>query len=423
MFTARTLTARSASKTSRTRAVPGCRKSASPCCPSGTWPLRGSFSKSFVAPTIYQTRGPSSNGFTASYDIGAGAEQAQSEGGANPNLSSTRANTYTAGIVISPHQVPGLTINGDFFHVDETRITGAIDPVQAIESVNAVGQASPFASFVHRDSFTGPTNFTAGSLVGNGPITFVTANQQNLGGAHIAGVDMGAHYTHDFGNPGQVSIASTARISSSTRCRRSGAATSTTSSGYYTGQTGLVEPYHLTPSVEYKIRGFTASALGNYIPAARDARNISLDPTPGFGGTNPDKASDLIAATGLSHLPKIRDYYTIDLLFSYEFLPPPPADAPVPAGKEGKDHVTSGKDGKDGKTTVATSKDMAQSMFTTRLLDGLKFSFGIDNVTNARPPQIGDLGNFDSGPDSTNTDASIYDPYQRRYYFVISKKF
>ena len=99
--------------------------------------LRGSFSKSFTAPTIYQTRGPSSNGFTDSYDIGAGSEQAQSESGSNPNLASTRANTYTAGIVISPHQVPGLTVNGDFFHVDETRITGAIDPVQAIESVNA----------------------------------------------------------------------------------------------------------------------------------------------------------------------------------------------------------------------------------------------------------------------------------------------
>ena len=385
--------------------------------------LRGSFSKSFTAPTIYQTRGPSSNGFTDSYDIGAGSEQAQSEGGSNPNLASTRANTYTGGIVISPHQVPGLTINGDFFHVDETRITGSIDPVQAIESVNAVGAASPFASFVHFGSFNGPTGLAAGSLVGQGPNLFVTANQQNLGGAHIAGVDMGAHYTHDFGLPGQVTIGIDGTYFLQYKVSTLKGSDFYDIIGYYTGQTGLVEPYHLTPELEYKIRGFTASALGNYIPAARDARNISLDPTPGFGGTNPDKASDLIAATGLSHLPKIRDYYTIDLLFSYEFLPPPPADAPVPAGKDAKDHVTSGKDGKDGKTTVATSQDMAKSMFTARLLDGLKFSFGIDNVTNARPAQIGQADQFDSGPDSTNTDASIYDPYQRRYYFVISKKF
>ena len=391
--------------------------------------LRGSFSKSFTAPTIYQTRGPASSGFTSSFDIGGGSEQAQSEGGSNPNLASTRANTYTAGIVISPHQVPGFTINGDFFHVDETRITGSINPVQAIQSVNAVGAASPFASFVHFGSFTGPlTNvdgspITPGAIAGNAPAYFVTANQQNLGGAHIAGVDFGAHYTRDFGLGGQATIGIDGTYYFQYKVSTIKAGEFFDIIGYYNGQTALVSPYRLTPVVEYKIRGFTASALGNYIPSARDARNISLDPTPGFGGTNPDKAASIAAALGRTDLPIIRDYYTIDLLFSYEFLPPPPADAPVPAGKDGKDRVVSGKDGKDGKTSVATSKDMAHSMFTTRLLDGLKLSFGIDNVTNARPAKIGSLANFDSGPDATNTDASIYDPYQRRYYFVVSKKF
>ncbi len=386
--------------------------------------LRGSFSKSFTAPTIFQTRGPASNGFTASYDIGGGSEQAQSEGGSNGNLASTRANTYTTGIVISPHQLPGFTINGDFFHVDETRITGTIDPVQAIESVNAAGAASPFASFVHFGSFNGPTGLAAGSLVGNGPDLFVTANEQNLGGAHIAGVDFGAHYTRDFGNAGQASIGIDGTYYLQYKVSTLKGSDFFDVIGYYTGQAGMVSPYRLTPVVEYKIRGFTASALGNYIPSGRDARNISLDPTPGFGGTNPDKAAAIAGALGRTDLPIIRDYYTIDLLFSYEFLPPATADAPVPAGKDGKDHVTSGKDGKDSRSTqVATSKDMAHSMFTTRLLDGLKFSFGIDNVTNARPAKIGSLADFDSGPDATNTDASIYDPYQRRYYFVISKKF
>ncbi len=379
--------------------------------------LRGTFSKSFVAPTIYQTRGPSSNGFTGSYDIGGGPEQAQSAGGANPNLASTRADTYTAGIVISPHQVPGLTLNGDFFHVEETRLTGSIDPIQAITSVNQLGQASPFNSFVHRDSFTGPTNFAVGELAGNAPTAFVLANQQNLGGARIAGVDFGIHYAHDFGNPGQINIGLDGTYFLQYKSSTLKGTNFDDVIGYYTGQAGLVSQYRLTPVVEYKIRGFTASALGNYIPSARDAHNISIDTTPGLGGTNPDKESDILNALGRTNLPIIRDYYTIDVLLSYEFLPPPPADAPVPAPKDGKDSVKSGKDGKDGKTQVATSKQMAESMFTTRLLDGLKLSFGIDNVTNARPSRIA------GSPDSTNTDASIYDPYQRRYYFVVSKRF
>ena len=52
-----------------------------------------------------------------------------------------------------------------------------------------------------------------------------------------------------------------------------------------------------------------------------------------------------------------------------------------------------------------------------RLLDGLSLGFGINNVTNARPPQI------QGSPDSTNTDAALYDPYQRLYYFTLEKKF
>ena len=56
-------------------------------------------------------------------------------------------------------------------------------------------------------------------------------------------------------------------------------------------------------------------------------------------------------------------------------------------------------------------------MTTFKLLDGLKITFGVNNVTNAKPATI-----YDS-PDSSNTDASIYDPFQRYYYFVVSKKF
>ena len=46
-----------------------------------------------------------------------------------PSLGNIRADTYTAGIVISPHQVPGLTLNGDFFHVEERDLIGAIPDV------------------------------------------------------------------------------------------------------------------------------------------------------------------------------------------------------------------------------------------------------------------------------------------------------
>ena len=74
------------------------------------------------------------------------------------------------------------------------------------------------------------------------------------------------------------------------------------------------------------------------------------------------------------------------------------------------------KDGKGG-GAAADSRKVVGTDVPLRFLDGLKLSFGIENVTNARPAFI------TNSPDASNTDASIYDPYQRQYYFVVTKKF
>ncbi len=101
------------------------------------------------------------------------------------------------------------------------------------------------------------------------------------------------------------------------------------------------------------------------------------------------------------------------MLFSYEFhYQKPMAPAPLPT-----------KDGKDGGKQVVSKSPSMSTESPLRFLDGLKLSFGIQNVTNARPPKISYTQLFDSGPDATNTDASLYDPYQRQYYFVVTKKF
>ncbi len=376
--------------------------------------LRATYSQSFIAPTLYQTSGPNSQGFTNAIDLGAGPEQAQSFGGSNPNLKPSTADTYTAGIVISPHQVEGLNINLDFFHVEQKDLIGNINSNAILSSVNSSGTASPFFNQVALNNFPGRAGATPvtgpGQLVGNLDNVYIINNTTNFGGQRVGGVDFGVHYNHDFGVFGglNIGIDGTYFLQYKTSTATSGKFYDII--GYYTGQTGYVEPYHLTPSVEYRWNGFTASALGNYIPGGRDAQ-LFIDPTPGFGGTNPDKATSLLANTGSNHLNKIRDYYTIDLLFAYEFKYKAP-NAPVPAPKDAKDAKGGGKSMVSNDINKSMASDMA-----LKLLDGLKVSFGINNVTNALPPRFAD------SPDSTNTDASIYDPYQRQFYFVISKKF
>ena len=381
--------------------------------------LRGSFSKSFIAPNLFETSGPNTSGFTQSINIGAGSEQAQVLSGPNKSLDNTIADNYTAGVVLSPRYVPGLTLNADFFHVEEKRNVGTIPTTTIIEDVNTRGTASPFAGLVKFGGFNGSPVTAPGQLVGQLDNVFLTDTLQNLGGARIGGIDFGAHYNKDFGAFGQLSLGIDGTYYLQYKEQTFANTQFFDVIGFYQGSPSIgaagsaVEQYHLTPQVAYTIRGFTASAIGNYTPAFRDAHEVSIDPSPLVGGIDTSKPGQILAATGSDHLPTIRDYYTIDLLFAYEFHYTPPS-APAPAPKEGKD----GKGGGGGKAMVGPSSSAPLGTDSPlRFLDGLKLSFGIENVTNARPPLIVD------SPDSSNTDASIYDPYQRQYYFVVTKKF
>ncbi len=364
--------------------------------------VRGSFSKSFIAPNLYESFGPSTAGFsniTPVVDANGVTQQIQTQeiGGSNPNLANTKADNYTVGIVISPRQVPGLTINGDFFHVEEKGIVGGIPDGTIIQSVNTFGPNSPFASLVHQNSPTGP-GVTAPQQLSD-PATasnyYVIDTNQNLGGQRVGGVDFGAHYNHDFGKFGGLSLGVDGVYYLQYKASTFPNSRFFNIIGFYTGLGSYTEQYHLTPQVAYTWQGFTASAIGNYTPGGRDSHGQSLDPD---FGVNQDR----------TRFNKLRDYYTIDLLFSYEFgLNKPVDEAPAPPAP---------KDGKDGGKQVVSHEE-AKKMMSFHLLDGLKLSFGIQNVTNARPPLIV------NSPDSSNTDAAIYDPYQRQYYFVVTKKF
>ena len=214
-------------------------------------------------------------------------------------------------------------------------------------------------------------------------------------------MDFGTHYNHDFGKYGSTSIGIDGTYYLQYKFANVKGAQFFDIIGYYGSDGNATEPFHLTPSVAYTFHGFTASAIGNYIPALRDAEGLggvaALDPTPNFGGYNTDK----------NHLlPKIRDYFDVDLLFSYEFGLNKPVDqgpaAPAP------------KDGKDGGKQVVSHEE-AKKMMSFNFLDGLKLSFGITNVSNARPARVAE--------EASGTSAALYDPYQRAYYFVITKKF
>ncbi len=372
--------------------------------------LRGTYSKAFRAPNLIETNGPASAGFTALTNLGAGfSEQANVVTASNPALGPERSDTWDGGIVISPHQVPGLTITGDFFHVEERNIISSIPTGTILTDANTLGSASPFNGLIHFGSINGPnlTSTAPGQIQGNASSYFIFSQPFNQTNFRESGVDFNINYDHDFGAFGGVTVGMNGLYYLQNKNNETAGGKNFDNIGLYLGGlSGLggsfVPQYKLAPYVSYRFGGASFSALANYIPSLRDAA---------FLNDQTDRAGSYTQYGG-GNLAKIRDYYTIDLTASYEFgLNKKTPGAVTPAPKDAKD----GKGG-GGKEMVATPQT-AKQMMGIKLLDGLKFTFGINNVTNARPPFVY------VSPDSDNTDAAIYDPYQRYFYFVLSKKF
>jgi iron complex outermembrane receptor protein len=374
--------------------------------------VRGTFSGSFLAPNLIETNGPPSAGFTEAVDLGAGyTEQANAISTSNPNLGPERAYTWSGGLVLSPHYVPGLTMSADFFHVEEEGIVSTTGAPAAtiLDEANTLGSASPYNSYIHFGSPTGPnlTSTAPGQLTGNASNYFIVTSLANELQQRTSAVDFNVNYDHDFGPKiGGITLGMNGTYYLQSKGNLSAGGPNFDEIGLYLGDDfgdGDYTPqYKLAPYAEYRYGGLTLSALGNYIPSLRDGDYL---------GSPTDRKGDYTTEEGFN-LPKIRDYYTINMTLSYEFglNKPNPAAAPAPAPKDGKDAKGGGKE-------VVSSQQMAKQMTSFKLLDGLKMTFGVNNVTNGKPPLIA------LSPDFDNTDASIYDPYQRYFYFVVSKKF
>ena len=187
--------------------------------------IRGTFSKSFIAPTLLQTSGPTSSGFSQSVALlnadgtQAAPDQAQEQGGSNPRLAPSTADTYSIGIVISPHQVPGLTISGDFFHVEQKNEVGTIPDVTILNSVNNLGPASPYAGLVHKFGFNGATVTAPFQLVNNLDNYFVTDNLATSGVPASAALTSTPTTTMTSASSVESPSASTECITSRTRTR------------------------------------------------------------------------------------------------------------------------------------------------------------------------------------------------------------
>ena len=100
----------------------------------------------------------------------------------NPNLRAETARTWTAGVVLRPHFLPGLTVSADWYDI---RLKGAISTPQA-QTITELCVDQPTLDNVFCQSLT--------RRQGTGKVTNYTVQPQNVSAFRTAGLDINIDY-------------------------------------------------------------------------------------------------------------------------------------------------------------------------------------------------------------------------------------
>lgn len=173
--------------------------------------FRATFGKSFSEPSLYNLYGPQSTGFTSSlnairaYDTNGVATggfiglQGHQSGGSNPNLTPSKAKSYTVGFVYSPKWAKGLDVTVDYFNIKQTDLVGTLaSGLTIIQSVEQFGPASPYAQYVALNAFPGQAGAVAittpGQLHADPDKIYVLTGLANIGSQEQHGFDVNISY-------------------------------------------------------------------------------------------------------------------------------------------------------------------------------------------------------------------------------------
>jgi iron complex outermembrane receptor protein len=343
--------------------------------------VRASYSESFVAPTLYELFGPTSQGFTASqrlfrYDANGNAVgtqvtpgvQYRSQGGSNTALEPSETTTWTVGLVWTPEgRLDGFEASIDYYNMDETDIVGGAPTTTVLQSVEALGPNSPFANLVKfGTSNAGELYFGTGSPVTRpGQITssvpdtvWLSNSNINLGGVQQDGLDVRLAYSYDTDSWGGFFGALTGTYLLSYDNQALPINPPIDLVGVYHDDYGLFPEYRLFLNLGWTFGALSASLNSTYIPSSDDAT---------FGEPSGDPCR-----TG--NCTSIDSFNSWDVRVAYDFT----------------DY--------------------------SGLVSGLTLAAGINNFTDEEPPFIESEGN-------QSRDIGSYDPIGTFYYLEMSYKF
>lgn len=340
--------------------------------------IRGTYSESFNAPTLYNLFGPSNIGFTPSVTLlphGAAdqpgnyvAGQSQWRTSSNPALLPAESEASTVGFVWSPKRYKGLTVELNYYQIAETNVVSLVNPQTILQSVETLGTASPYlarnagpnnpvGNFINPRTGRAYYDVAIEGFRGNGtPITapgqvannidsiYVDQPQVNFASQSTSGYDFKARYKWDVRSVGLLDLSTSVAYVYDYNINGEEVGSRATVTG------GTIPRWQSYTQLAWQRGNWDAYLANRFVPATNA----------------PDEAS--------SGKTEAEQYSEWDLGFSYRF---------------------------DGKVAP--------------WLKGLRLSLIVNNVGNEKPAQLPDTFSNDS------VDTGTYDPIGRR--FVVSAEY
>jgi iron complex outermembrane receptor protein len=240
--------------------------------------VRGTYSKSFSAPTLFSLFGPSSIGFTTPFTLnkfGGGTVanlQTNSMSGSNPNLKPSNSKNYTFGVVYSPKAIKGFSVSLDYWDIKQTDLISSIGTSTILQDVETLGTASPYIDKVHFLGFTGANPTAPGQIsAGHAPDDiYVVDTSVNIAGVKLAGFDLKLNYTYNAADIGRFDFSSNIGYYSKYEVTSLPGSTPEDDVGLASFANGTLPRWSSYSTVEYNRGKYTGFIGWRHIPSVRN---------------------------------------------------------------------------------------------------------------------------------------------------------
>jgi iron complex outermembrane recepter protein len=359
--------------------------------------FRASYAESFRAPSLPELFTGTITGFQFISDPVLGTTyEVQQLGSGNPNLKPETGYSYYAGAVWTP----GASDPTHSWWGWANGFTAYVDWIE-ISRRNVIAEPSP--QFIVNNEASNPNLVIRGT---GGAIVTVLTPFQNLGAERVDAVDFGGSYITKEHNWGKLDIELNASYiyHVSEQDQPGGQVFNVTDSlggSIYTGPDFRLLASFFYSKTVFGVDTFQTGVTYHYLDSEHDVN----DPRA-FGLT----LQQFVTDTGLPNVHVVGNWNWFDWQISYEFGKPVALTPETPRpGYDKEGHPITGEN-------AISPKAEASGGGWRTWLGGTKFTFGINNIFDTRPPFADD--NNTVGFDTANAT-----PFQRYFYFEIEKKF